>query len=621
MLLPGSALAAPVALFAAPAATGTGDCLSPANACALAGASGALTRAASGANSGSDVTIDLAAGTYLPIAINAGSEHTLTLDGAGTATTMLSGGASAETVSITETFAVTLENLAITDGSMPSGDGGNVAIASGANVTITDAAITGGTAEHGGGLMIVGASTVTVRDSTVSGNTATTAGGGIDLQSTAGTLNLLDSTVTASVGGALLSDGIANVYGSTISGNDSGLEIAGGALDLGASLLSNNATHDCATGSPTDEGYNYADDTTCSGFGATSHASATPPLNVGPLGSFGGPTQTMQITNSSAAYDVVPLATTPTGDPDGAFCSGADQRGVPRTQGAATACDAGAYQYAPPVVTGVSPAAALELGLPLTLSGAGFGNLTAVRFGETAATITALTNTSLSLVVPLALAFGSQPITLVNPDSHGGVAVAFTALANPGIAAIALPPAQLGVAYSQTVPVGGGRAPFTYQMLSGALPAGLTLSSAGVVSGTPTKSGGSAFTLSATDANGIGSPSETLSLIVATPIVEIKSTTIKLIGRDAPVLLACKFAPCVGTVKLIEYVEIKKRKTAVTLGSATYSLAAAASGTEQMILLANGVHALAHVKKHRLTEAVTASAHGGETAVTPVVIS
>ncbi|EPP0957260.1 autotransporter domain-containing protein [Cronobacter dublinensis] len=65
----------------------------------------------------------------------------------------------------------------------------------------------------------------------------------------------------------------------------------------------------------------------------------------------------------------------------------------------------------------------------------------------------------------------------------------------------ALPAATTGSAWSQTFAVSGGTAPYRWQ-LSGALPAGLTFSD-GSLKGTPTTAGSSAFTLTATDANGV----------------------------------------------------------------------------------------------------------------------
>jgi hypothetical protein len=66
-----------------------------------------------------------------------------------------------------------------------------------------------------------------------------------------------------------------------------------------------------------------------------------------------------------------------------------------------------------------------------------------------------------------------------------------------------LPGATVGVPYNATIGVTGGTAPYTCQQTAGNLPAGLTLSAACVVSGTPTVAGTSTMTVKATDS---GSP-------------------------------------------------------------------------------------------------------------------
>src|SRR5207249_9777645 len=92
---------------------------------------------------------------------------------------------------------------------------------------------------------------------------------------------------------------------------------------------------------------------------------------------------------------------------------------------------------------------------------------------------------------------GSWPITITAVkarDCDGNVMPAI-----PGAPAalqvmntpIPITPASLasgvaGVPYSQTLTAGSGTAPFTWAVTAGALPAGLTLSGAGLLSGTPT---------------------------------------------------------------------------------------------------------------------------------------
>ncbi len=74
-------------------------------------------------------------------------------------------------------------------------------------------------------------------------------------------------------------------------------------------------------------------------------------------------------------------------------------------------------------------------------------------------------------------------------------------LAAPSITTTTLPGGEVGAAYSQPVVGTGGSTPYAWSVTAGSLPAGLTLNSAtGVISGTPTGSGSSTFTVTLTDA-------------------------------------------------------------------------------------------------------------------------
>ncbi len=86
--------------------------------------------------------------------------------------------------------------------------------------------------------------------------------------------------------------------------------------------------------------------------------------------------------------------------------------------------------------------------------------------------------------------------------------------------------ATVGAAYSETVTASGGTAPYSYAVTAGALPAGVTLSAGGTLSGTPTAGGTFAFTVTATDATAVGSggpysAARAYSLTVAAPAVTI----------------------------------------------------------------------------------------------------
>ncbi len=79
-----------------------------------------------------------------------------------------------------------------------------------------------------------------------------------------------------------------------------------------------------------------------------------------------------------------------------------------------------------------------------------------------------------------------------------------------------LPAATNGTPYSQTVTAVGGNAPYTFSLLSGSLPAGLSLAANGDITGTPTVSGSPTFQIQADDVDG-NSGFRTYSLSVGTP--------------------------------------------------------------------------------------------------------
>jgi len=65
-----------------------------------------------------------------------------------------------------------------------------------------------------------------------------------------------------------------------------------------------------------------------------------------------------------------------------------------------------------------------------------------------------------------------------------------------------LPNGFVGTSYNQTLTATGGTAPYSFAVSAGALPEGVTLSSGGALSGTPTTQASYSFTIRATDANG-----------------------------------------------------------------------------------------------------------------------
>ena len=89
-------------------------------------------------------------------------------------------------------------------------------------------------------------------------------------------------------------------------------------------------------------------------------------------------------------------------------------------------------------------------------------------------------------------------------DDNGGAGAAWvyvTTLTAPPLVMIGqLPPATIGLPYSQTLTASGGTPPYVWSVVSGALPDGIALSpNAGVLSGTPTAPGSFTFAVGVSD--------------------------------------------------------------------------------------------------------------------------
>jgi hypothetical protein len=84
---------------------------------------------------------------------------------------------------------------------------------------------------------------------------------------------------------------------------------------------------------------------------------------------------------------------------------------------------------------------------------------------------------------------------------------------------VALAAGTVGTPYPQTaITAGGGVAPYSYAVSSGALPAGLTLSTAGVLTGAPAAAGSFSFTITATDSStgtGANTGSQSYTVVIS----------------------------------------------------------------------------------------------------------
>ena len=183
----------------------------------------------------------------------------------------------------------------------------------------------------------------------------------------------------------------------------------------------------------------------------------------------------------------------------------------------------------PPVVRGYSISGMDDTALDpaggqtILINGSGFQRgATVTLAGESVSVVTWISSNQLSFT-STAKSAGTYTIYVVNPDGGTGVYI-------PGLIYSTLPTwttgaGSLGQIY-ETKPisstlVASGDAPITYQLASGTLPTGTTLSSSGVLSGTaPVDSGSTTytFTVEAIDAQNQSS-TRSFSLTINTDVV------------------------------------------------------------------------------------------------------
>jgi uncharacterized repeat protein (TIGR01451 family) len=113
-------------------------------------------------------------------------------------------------------------------------------------------------------------------------------------------------------------------------------------------------------------------------------------------------------------------------------------------------------------------------------------------------------------------AAGTSAFTVKVTDANNQTATEATSLTVAALSTtFAAPPAgEIHTAYSDTLTAAGGTAPYTWSVNSGSLPPGITLTSAGVLAGTPTSAGSYAFSVKVTDQNN-GAATTSVTLVIA----------------------------------------------------------------------------------------------------------
>jgi hypothetical protein len=148
-------------------------------------------------------------------------------------------------------------------------------------------------------------------------------------------------------------------------------------------------------------------------------------------------------------------------------------------------------------------------------------------------------------------AAGSSSFQVKVTDSQQGSATgSFTiriTAAPLAITTTSLPGATVGTSYTAILAAAGGTVPYTWSVASGALPGGLSISSAGVISGTPTATGTFSVTLKVTD-SAQATATQAYSVTVAAAVVALSITTPSpLPGGEVGVAYTLTFAATGGT--------------------------------------------------------------------------
>ncbi|MCU1396412.1 MAG: hypothetical protein JWM34_4840 [Ilumatobacteraceae bacterium] len=460
--------------------------------------------------------------------------HSLTIDGsvAGTPIIRPSASVSASTVPDFRVFTidtratpgstVDLANLQVYGGRTTQSGGG--VLASTGQLDLDHVVLANNSANVAGGALYANDAQVVVSDSTISGNTNALPGvtppsnalaSGIAVNT--GSLSVVTSTFTDNstpTGGAAVftqvpttianstfadNTGTSTIYAqaaaisvsitnSTITANTSSgvlgaAVFANGPIALYNTLVARQVVgRDCSSGVSAD-GANLDDDGTCGASATTSDP------RLGVLANNGGPTRTFALLSSSPAIDAG----------EAAYCPATDQTGASRPQG--PSCDIGAFEFIklPTTVTVTPPPSTLFDGLSRTATAAvtgsgGLNQALTVTYTGASGTIYGPTATPPAQVGSY-LAKASYSGSINNASSSAQST--FSILA-PTLSGHPTTHGTVGVPYSFAYTVGGKP---SVTIASGALPPGLTLSTTGVISGTPTAAGTFAFSVGADTAN------------------------------------------------------------------------------------------------------------------------
>ncbi len=173
----------------------------------------------------------------------------------------------------------------------------------------------------------------------------------------------------------------------------------------------------------------------------------------------------------------------------------------------------------------------------LTVNGSNFGRVAVVRWNGNSRTTAYLSASQLTAQIDAKdiATEGVAEVTVFNPAPGGGGSAPAVFNITPPLkitSPAALPNSMVEVNYSSQLTASGGQAPYSWRIVEGALPAGFTLDTAGVISGTPNIEGKFTVQIGVTDALQ-SSVSQVFTLSVHTALSTVTLTGIPLLPQPA----------------------------------------------------------------------------------------
>ncbi|MGE0406735.1 MAG: putative Ig domain-containing protein, partial [Candidatus Korobacteraceae bacterium] len=193
-------------------------------------------------------------------------------------------------------------------------------------------------------------------------------------------------------------------------------------------------------------------------------------------------------------------------------------------------------EAAAPAIASVSPTSGLSSGgTPVTISGSNFVPGAAVRFGTLPASAVQYINSTTLIATSPASSISSVPISVTNPDGRSAtLANAFQYQVPLTVTSFSLPAGATETNYSFTLAASGGTAPYTWTLKSGAFAPGLSLSTGGVISGTPAQAGTYQAEVQVSESGNLAQTATRALTLNISPPFKISSTTLAAAQLQVP---------------------------------------------------------------------------------------